>query len=64
MVADGEGRAVLAGQVALADDANFHVDISGKLLPGDFMLFAQVIVNGNASNAEIRRVPIVFPSNP
>ena len=61
MVADGEGRVVLAGQVALADDANFHVDISGKLSPGDFMLFAQVIVNGNAANAEIKRVLIILP---
>jgi hypothetical protein len=64
MVTDGEGRVVLAGQIPLAEDANFHIDVSGKLSPGDFILFAQVIVNGNAANAEIKRVPIVFPSNP
>jgi hypothetical protein len=64
MVTDGEGRAVLAGQVPLAEDANFHIDVSDKLSPGHFTLFAQVIVNGNAANAKIERVPIVFPSSP
>jgi hypothetical protein len=64
VIMDGEGRVVLAGQVPLAEDANFHLDVRGKLLPGDFVLFAQVIVNGNAANAEIKRLPIVFPSNP
>jgi hypothetical protein len=64
VVMDGQGRPVLAGQVTLADDANFHVDLKGKLSPGDFILFAQLIVNGNAANAEIKRIPIVFPSNP
>src|SRR5262249_19920235 len=64
MVTDGEGRVVLVGQVPLADDGNFHVDVRGKVSVGDFMVFAQVIVNGNAANAEIKRVPIVFSSNP
>jgi hypothetical protein len=64
MVTDGAGRVVLAGQIPLADDAKFHVDVRGKLSAGDFVLFAEVIDNGNAANAEIKRVPIVFPSNP
>ena len=64
MVTDGEGHVVLAGQVPIADDGDFHVDVRGKVSAGDFMLFAQVIVNGNAANAEIKRVPIVFSSNP
>lgn len=63
IITDSEGRVVLAGQAALADDANFHIDVSGKLSPGDFILLAQVIVNSNAGNTEIKRVPIVFPSN-
>ena len=64
MVTDGEGHVVGAGQVPLAADANFHVDFRGKLSPGDFILVAQVIVNGNAANAEIKHIPIVFPQDP
>jgi hypothetical protein len=64
MVTDGEGHVVLAGQVPLAEDAKFHVHVSGVSLPDHFTLLAQMIVNGNTANAEIKRVPIVFPSNP
>ena len=64
LVTDGEGRVVLAGQVAVADDASFHVDLAGKLPPGRFTLFAQILVNGNAMNADIQRVPIDVSSRP
>jgi hypothetical protein len=64
VVTDGEGRVVLAGQAPLADDASFHVDLSGKLRPGNFTLAAQIIVNGNAMNAEIQRIPIEVASRP
>jgi hypothetical protein len=64
IVTDGNGRVVLAGQVPLADDAGFRLDFSGKLPPGQFTLAAQIIVNGNAMNAEIRRIPIDVASQP
>jgi hypothetical protein len=62
-VLDGEGRVILAGQVTLAD-AGFLIDLSGKLAPGRFTLLAEIIVNGNAMNAEIRQIPLVISSNP
>jgi hypothetical protein len=62
LVTDGEGSVVLAGQVAVADDASFHIDLAGKLPPGRFTLSAQIVVNANAMNAEIRRLPIEVPS--
>ena len=55
---DGEGRVVLAGQVPVAADASFHLDFAGRLSPGSFTLAAQIIVNGNAMNADIYRIPI------
>ncbi len=64
IVTDGEGRVVLAGQVPLADDASFQIDLGGKLSAGNFALAAQIIVNGNAMNAEIRRIPIGVSSPP
>jgi hypothetical protein len=64
LVTDGEGRVVLAGQVAPTGDANFSVDLTGKLPAGHFTLIAQIIVNGNAMNAEIQRIPFEIVSKP
>jgi hypothetical protein len=64
VVTDGQGRVVLAGQAPLAEDASFHVDLSGKLRPGNFTLAAEIIVNGNAMTAEIRHIPIDIASKP
>ena len=58
MVLDTDGAVLAAGQVPLADDANFHLDLREKLPAGEFTLVAEIIVNGNAMNAEIRNFPI------
>ena len=57
MVTGGEGQVVLAGQVQLAGEATFHLDLAGKLPPGRFTLHAQLVVNATAMNAEIRTFP-------
>jgi hypothetical protein len=62
LVTDGDGRVVLAGQVALAADASFRIDLAGRLPAGRFALAAQIIVNNNAMNAEIRRIPVEIAS--
>jgi hypothetical protein len=64
LVTDGDGRVLLAGQVPLAADANFRIDFAGRLPAGRFTLAAQVIVNANAMNAEIRRIPVEIGSKP
>jgi hypothetical protein len=64
VVLDAEGRAVLAGQINLADDFSFQIDLSGKLPPGRFTLRAQATVNGNTLNADIQRIPVVISSSP
>ncbi len=58
MVTDEAGRVVLAGHAPLADDLSFHIDLGGKLPSGRFTLVVQIIVNGNAMNADIRRIPV------
>ena len=63
VVTDGEGRVVLAGQVPAGDDAIFVLDLTGKLPSGRFTLLAQIVVNANAMNAEIQRIPIEIASN-
>jgi hypothetical protein len=64
VVIDGADRIVLAGQVPVEDDATFHVDLAGRLPTGNFVLVAQLLVNGNAMNAEIKRIPLVISASP
>jgi hypothetical protein len=59
LVTDAEGRAVLTGQVDIADDKTFHLDLNGRLPSGRFTLLAEITVNGNAMSADIERIPIV-----
>jgi hypothetical protein len=64
LVTDSDGRVVLAGQAPLGEDASFRIALAGKLPAGRFTLAAQIIVNGNAMNAEITRVPVEIASGP
>jgi hypothetical protein len=61
LVTDAEGRAVLAGQADIGDDLAFHLDLTGRLPPGRFTLAAEIAVNGNVMNAEIKRVTFAMP---
>jgi hypothetical protein len=63
-VTDGDGRVVLAGQVAIGADASFRIDLRGRLPVGHFTLAVQLIVNANAMNAEIRRIPVEVGAKP
>jgi hypothetical protein len=61
---DNAGRVVLAGVAPPSEGAVFKVDLAGKLAPGTYTALAEVIVNGNAMNAEIRRIPVSVASSP
>jgi len=60
-VLDEQGRVVTAGVVRLGDDAAFDVNLEAKLSPGRYTMFAMIVVNENAMNAEIRRIPVFVP---
>jgi hypothetical protein len=60
IVTEADGRVVLAGQVSLGADASFRLDLN--LPAGRFTLAAQIIVNANAMNAEIRNILIEIGS--
>jgi hypothetical protein len=49
---------VLAGQTLIAPDASFHLDFGDRLGGGRYTLRAELIVNGNGMDAEIRTFPI------
>jgi hypothetical protein len=61
VIFDENGRVVLAGHVEPADDAIFRLDFAGRLPAGRYTMHALIAPNGNAMNAEIRRIPIVIP---
>jgi len=39
-------------------------DLRGRLPAGRYTLFAQVVVNGNAMNVDVERIPLVISSGP
>ena len=64
MVIDDAGRVVLAGTAHLADNAACEIDVPDRLPAGRYTMFAMLTVNGNAMNADVKRIPITVPSNP
>ncbi len=63
-VIDGAGKVALAGTVRLDKDTACEIDVDGRLPAGRYTMFAMLMVNGNAMNADIKRIPITVPSNP
>ena len=63
VIVDDRGRVVLAGRVELGDDRTFQIDFGGKLSAGNYVVLAEIIVNGNAMDAKIERIPITISSN-
>ena len=61
VIFDGEGQAALAGTVRPGEDRRFTIDIGGKLADGRYTLAAEIAVNANVMNAEIRRYEFAIP---
>lgn len=59
MVLDAQGNAVLAGIAAPSADATFQMNFDGKLGAGRYTVVAEITVNGNEMNADIRRIPLL-----
>ncbi len=58
VIIDGQGQVASAGLAHLGADATFEVMLDSELSVGDYTLLAEIIVNGNAMNAEIRQFPL------
>jgi hypothetical protein len=57
---DADGRIVLAGTAHLQDDRTFAVDIDRQLPAGRYTVMAEILVNGNAMNLEIEKIPVAI----
>jgi len=61
VIVDAGGQAVLAGTARPGEEANLDIDTDGKLADGRYTLMAEIVVNANAMNAEIRRFEFTIP---
>ena len=61
VVVDSRGRVVQAGTNGLSEDATFRVDLDDKLPAGDYTVLAEITLNRNTMNADVRRIPVVIP---
>jgi len=61
VIFDGDGQVVLAGTVRPSEDRRFTIDIGGKLADGRYTLAAEIAVNANVMNAQIRRYEFAVP---
>ncbi len=60
VVVDSHGNVALAGSALPQDDLTFAVELDDHLMPGQYTVMAEILVNGNAMNPEIERIPVVI----
>jgi hypothetical protein len=63
-VVNAEGRIALSGIVHAQDDQTFQIELDSELPGGQYTVMAEIIVNGNAVNAEIARIPVTISPAP
>src|SRR5262249_2947208 len=64
VVVDTERRIALAGVSSPGEDLTFAIQLDGRLAAGRYTVMAEIIVNGNAMNSEIERIPVVIGLKP
>ena len=64
VVVSAEGRIVLTGVARPQEDRTFQVELDGKLPAGRYTVMAEIIVNGNAMNAQVERIPVAIAGRP
>ena len=64
VVLNAEGRVALAGVARPREDLTFQIEFDGKLPPGRYTVMAEIIINGNAMNPQIQRIPLVVGGSP
>jgi hypothetical protein len=64
VVLNADGRVVLTGTARLREDLTFQIEFDGKLPPSQYNVMVEIIVNGDAMNAQIKRIPVVIGGRP
>src|SRR5262249_9377600 len=60
VVVDADGRVALVGVSLPQEDLSFAVELESRLPAGQYTVMAEILVNGNAMNPEIERIPVVI----
>jgi hypothetical protein len=60
VVVDAAGLIALAGVSIPGEDLRFAIALDGRLVAGQYTVMAEILVNGNAMNLEIERIPVVI----
>ena len=60
VVVDSDGNVALVGTALPQDDLSFAIELDARLPPGRYTVMAEILVNGNAMNPEIERIPVVI----
>ena len=59
-VVDAAGRIALVGTALPQEDLTFAIELDGRLPPGRYTVMAEIVINGNAMNPAIERIPVVI----
>jgi hypothetical protein len=61
---DADGRIALTGASPPQEDLTFAIELDAKLPAGPYTVMAEILVNGNAMNSEIKQIPVVIGRKP
>ena len=64
VVMDASGRIAHVGVSLPREDLTFVVELDDRLPAGQYTVMAEILVNGNAMNSEIKRIPVVIGWKP
>jgi hypothetical protein len=59
-VVDADGRIALVGSIPPQEDLTFAIELDDRLSPGRYTVMAEIVINGNAMNPAIERIPVVI----
>jgi hypothetical protein len=60
VMVDAEDQVALVGVSLPGEDLTFGIELDGRLPAGQYTIIAEILVNGNAMNSEIKRIPVVI----
>jgi hypothetical protein len=63
-VVNHQGRLALTGVAPAGKDEAFQIELDRELPAGQYTVMAEIIVNGNAINPEIARIPVTIAGSP
>jgi hypothetical protein len=64
VVLGADGRIALVDVSLPREDLTFAIELDDRLPAGQYTVMVEILVNGNAMNPEIERIPVVIGGKP